>query len=114
MYISGMVEFIHLNEPEFKDIIERWQSCNNEINELYKDSQYQSEFTTYKSSLSVSVNELRKFSDKLWEFQKSIVHYHRVCGLMTKLNYQCQKFFLKEFHQRVEILFNNEVPPSKE
>lgn len=97
-------EILYINEEECKEILLKWQKCSQEIAELQSDPQYQEEFLAYKGSLAVSFVDVRKFSDKLWEFQKSLVQYHRICNLLTKLKHQVQKYFLKEFHKRVQLV----------
>lgn len=104
MFLSGIDEILYINEEEFKEILTKWQKCSQDIAELQSDSQYQEEFLAYKGSLAVSFVDVRKFSDKLWDFQKSLVQYHRICNLLTKLKHQVQKYFLKEFHKRVQLV----------
>ena len=43
-------------------------------------------------ALPVSLYDLRKFSEKLWEFQHSVVQYNKVSLLVSKLKYQVRKF----------------------
>jgi len=101
---AGIDEIMFLNEAEFKEILEKWKKYNTEMSELLTDSNYQEELVSYKSSLPVSLYDLRKFSEKLWEFQHSVVQYNKISLLVSKLKYQVQKFGLKEFQERVELV----------
>lgn len=107
---SGIDEVLFLNEIEFKEVLEKWKKYNNEMGELLNDSDYQGELVSYKSkiyliksiksigSLPVSLYDLRKFSEKLWEYQHSVVQYNKICLLFSKLKYQVSFtlfFFIK-------------------
>jgi hypothetical protein len=46
MYISGMYEFISLNETEFKEIIEKWHTQKVIKNELFEDTFLKNKFNT--------------------------------------------------------------------
>jgi len=49
----------------------------------------------------INYKDIRKFSDVLYEFQQYIVQYHKINALFNKLQYHIQKYFLKEFQERV-------------
>jgi len=104
LILLGIDEIVFLNEEEFKEILDKWKKLSAEMNDLQNNSKYQEEIISYKNSLTVSLYDLRKFSEKLWEYQHSIVQYNRICLLISKLKFQIQKYFLKEFHERVELL----------
>lgn len=58
-------------------------------------------------SLIVSQGDLRRFCDKLWDFQKTVMQYHKVQYLIQKLQHQVQTFIQKEYHMRVELVVDD-------
>ena len=48
---SGLDEILYLNEDEFKEILQKWKSCNEQMSKLLSDPDYQNELMAYKSNI---------------------------------------------------------------
>ena len=103
IYSQGLEDAIYFNEDEFLEEYENWKKTNEEITSLFSNPQYVAEFEVYKTSLLPFLGDIKKFSEKLWGIQKSLMQYHRFCEILKTFKDKVHQFFFKEFALHVEI-----------